>query len=660
MRKTFFYLSCVCVVLSMSFGGCGSRSSQKQNAESRVTASPSLSVQEQVTPIVPPSGTPLTPPAQTGQTPPSTVPQGTAVEPSGEPGLKLAELYGKRVLDYFLSGKFKEAAAELMLRIRQNPKDAAPYYHLGTLYLDAGLVKESIPVLEKAARLKPDDVKIAGALATAYKQIGRVNDALIIIASTAKKQAENQKAAQIILYAPSLSDISKVYYDRGLYAVEKGKFTKAVFEFKKAREYMELPQCLYYIGRIYVLQRRFRDAEESFKEAIRQDPTNPDYYVELGKIYFRSRMYNEALANFSKALQQDPNAREAYFGRGNTLYRLGNADEAKVDFKSGLSIDPSLAPYHFNWGWAYLRAGSHDKAIDEFIKTVTSNMNHTQAHLYLAVSIVDKVLHQKANPKDQKAAFISDDIPPEQLLKISASELKRALQLYPFLSKGHFYLGLYYLMQKGSDEDFQHAFLEMRQAVDLEPRNAMYHHLLGIAYSRRGLMEEAIREIRKCIRLSPKNADAYFSLGVIFVNLDKLELARSAFLKVVAMDPGNQDGYLSLASTYFALGQRENALRAVRRAVGLDPDYLNNLFEKGTEFYQKGMLNQAIEVYKTMTLYDPKSARPHYLLGLLYYVKGFDTLSLNEFNTALRLDPSQRVASVAAYIIKDLRRKKHS
>lgn len=653
MRKEKVFFLPVLLMVFLSLCGCRSRSTETvQN-----TSAPSLSVREQMPPVLSPAVTATAPPS----------PLSPAVSPvdlpaMSEQGMKLsASFNNKKLLDYFLSGNFKAASADFLMQIKQNPKDPVPYYHLGTMYLDSGSGKEAVRYLEKAMRLKPEDVKVAGALATAYKNVGRTNDALIVVAHIVKKQKEIEKAAQIILYAPTFVDSTKIFYDRGLVSLYKEQYSKAFFEFKLACEFIDLAQCSYYMGRIQSLRRQYRKAETTFSEGIRKDPTNPDFYIELGKVYFRSRMYDKAQENFSKALQQDPNAREAYFGRGNTYYRLQKPDEAKEDFKSGLAIDPSLAPYHFNWGWAYLKAGSYDKAIDEFIKTVTSNMNHMQAHLYLAIAIINKVLHEQANPKPQGVSFGVEETPPEELLKVASTELKRALQLYPFHPKAHFYLGLYHLMQKkASEEDVRSAFLELKQAVDLDPGNALYHHLLGIAYSRFGAVEEAIREIRKCVRLSPRDADAYFSLGVIFVNLDKLELARSAFLKVIALDPDNQDGHFSLASTYFAMGQRDAALREIKKAVGLDPEYLNTLFAQGAEFYKKGMLNQAIDVYKSMTGYDPKAARPHYLLGLLYYVKGFYPQSLREFNTALKLDPSQKVASVAAYIVKELRRKKTS
>lgn len=651
------------LVSAAALFGCRSKPAQTA-VDSPVTSpssSPSLSVLEQTPPgALSPSGTaaPSTVPAPPSPLSITAPPPGT----TSDQKMKLSVSFNnKKLLDYFLSGNYKAAAFELFTQIKQNPKNPVPYYHLGTLYLDAGNGKEAVRYLEKAMRLKPDDIKVAGALATAYKSVGRVNDALIVVAHIVKKQKKIEKAAQIILYAPTFVDSTKIFYDRGLLSFQKEQYGKAFFEFKRACEFIDLAQCAYYKGKIHIQQRRFREAETAFADAITKDPTNPDFYIEIGKVYFRSRMYDKALANFSQALKQDGNAREAYFGRGNTYYRLQKPDDAKTDFKAGLAIDPSLAPYHFNWGWAYLKAGSYDKAIDEFIKTVTSNMNHTQAHLYLAIAIINKVLHEQANPKPQGVNFGVEETPPEELLGVASTELKRALQLYPFQAKAHFYLGLYHLMQKkASDDNVRAAFLELKQSVDLEPGNALYHHLLGIAYSRIGAVEEAIREIRKCVRISPRDSDAYFSLGVVFVNMDKLELARSAFLKVIAIDPDNQDGHFSLASTYFAMGLRDAALKEVKKAVGLDPDYLNTLLAQGSEYYKKGMLNQAIDVYKTMTYYDPKSARPHYLLGLLYYVKGLYPQSLREFNTALKLDPSQRVASVASYIVRDLRRKKAS
>ena len=42
------------------------------------------------------------------------------------------------------------------------------------------------------------------------------------------------------------------------------------------------------------------------------------------------------------------------------------------------------------------------------------------------------------------------------------------------------------------------------------------HYNLGIAYAKKGDMENAIYKLRKAIEINPDNPDAHFALGIIY------------------------------------------------------------------------------------------------------------------------------------------------
>jgi tetratricopeptide (TPR) repeat protein len=68
------------------------------------------------------------------------------------------------------------------------------------------------------------------------------------------------------------------------------------------------------------------------------------------------------------------------------------------------------------------------------------------------------------------------------------------------------------LRAQGNTEE---AIAEVRRAIDLDPRNAMFHSNLGLALSVRGKTEEAIAESREAIKLGPRDSAAYSALGVV-------------------------------------------------------------------------------------------------------------------------------------------------
>jgi Tfp pilus assembly protein PilF len=42
------------------------------------------------------------------------------------------------------------------------------------------------------------------------------------------------------------------------------------------------------------------------------------------------------------------------------------------------------------------------------------------------------------------------------------------------------------------------------------------HYNLGIAYAKKGDMENAVYKLRKAIEINPDNLDAHFALGIIY------------------------------------------------------------------------------------------------------------------------------------------------
>lgn len=81
----------------------------------------------------------------------------------------------------------------------------------------------------------------------------------------------------------------------------------------------------------------------------------------------------------------------------------------------------------------------------------------------------------------------------------------------------------------------------IRQAIQVNPTEALAHINLGNLYDQMGKKEEAKKAYQVAISLDPKNARAHYNLGLLFFEMDKLKEAEEEFVKSLELIPNDQD-----------------------------------------------------------------------------------------------------------------------
>jgi protein involved in polysaccharide export with SLBB domain len=90
----------------------------------------------------------------------------------------------------------------------------------------------------------------------------------------------------------------------------------------------------------------YRQAMQSFQQAVTSDPQFADAYYGLGQAYFDLGQYEEAVAAFEKAIKLDPKAADGYHVLGEAYAKLkeqkrtGQANSSAVGERAGLKSDP--------------------------------------------------------------------------------------------------------------------------------------------------------------------------------------------------------------------------------------------------------------------------------------------------------------------------------
>lgn len=171
-----------------------------------------------------------------------------------------------------------------------------------------------------------------------------------------------------------------------------------------------------------------------------------------------------------------------------------------------------------------------------------------------------------------------------------------------------------------TSKNFSASLDAIKNAVELEPKNADYRIILGDIYIELNSYEKALIEYKKAILIEPeyeKNFWSLLKLGKIYNQLGRFKEALHTFQKAWELDPKNSSVLRLLGNTYFFLGKIEQAFNSYQMALLKNPE-----LEKESRFllqlsHTLYLLNRYVEAKKFITKslnLDPENTRGLQLL----------------------------------------------
>ena len=136
---------------------------------------------------------------------------------------------------------------------------------------------------------------------------------------------------------------SESWFQKGLDLEESGApLEEAVGAYRKVLELNpEAAGALVNLGTIYYRQRKFREAEQHYLEAIAADPGYPLAQFNLGNLCDEQGRTEEALDHYRRALTLNPNYADAHFNLALLCERTGDPLKAVHHWKCYLKLDTS-------------------------------------------------------------------------------------------------------------------------------------------------------------------------------------------------------------------------------------------------------------------------------------------------------------------------------
>jgi len=124
------------------------------------------------------------------------------------------------------------------------------------------------------------------------------------------------------------------------------------------------------LGRLYIVRKQFREAQQIFHRLTVQQPKNAVYWNELGITLHNQGDLSGALRCYEKSAKLDKNYGDAVNNAGTVYYERKKYSKAVRYYKKAIGIKADFAPFYLNLGYAYFGEKQYEDSIASFRKAL--------------------------------------------------------------------------------------------------------------------------------------------------------------------------------------------------------------------------------------------------------------------------------------------------
>ncbi len=171
--------------------------------------------------------------------------------------------------------------------------------------------------------------------------------------------------------------------------------------------------------------------------------------------------------------------------------------------------------------------------------------------------------------------------------------------------------------------DYPTAIALLKKAIENEDSYIECYHAyqnLGVAYSRSGKNDEAIKSFSTALSRQPAFVEAYFSRGLAYTDIGKYDSAVADFTTIITkLDTLHTKSYYSRAIAYNKLNMTDRAIADYTSAVRIDPNYGDPYVNRGNIFFAHNSFDAAIADYNVALRIDPEDGNTYLNRSIAYF-----------------------------------------
>jgi Flp pilus assembly protein TadD len=383
-------------------------------------------------------------------------------------------------------GRPERATANFERVVQLRPQAWQAWNNLGANYLALDRTADAERAFRKAVALNPNAGSAWFNLASILLRTGDRSEAFRALDRAQQADPGDAQLQQTWLHlAADIASDAGSQIDKGQYAPAYAELSLVKRPLQNTASWNNL------IGYAEFKLRKDEDARNHLQIALRKDPENEDYLLDIGEFLAAHHAFQELETFFDVGAKRMPNSRRVRFGLAISYILEDRRDDATRLLESLRFQYPDWEPAYRALGECYEDAGNWPVLL-QLGQTLETKNPETPLGWYFEGAAEERLSGQ--NGSASRAAI---------------DALKHAVALDASSSRYHFELGKVY----ANTNDLQAAIRQLKQAIRLDPDHQRAHYVLARVYQRLGESQLAKLEFRTHSGIKAQGEkDAYLAM----------------------------------------------------------------------------------------------------------------------------------------------------
>ncbi|KAH8314396.1 hypothetical protein KR059_005330 [Drosophila kikkawai] len=441
---------------------------------------------------------------------------------------------------------YTDALNSILKATRLRPHFAECFDYLGRLYpLATGDLARARKCYEKCISLNGLAEEAVDALSFIYQELG--------------EEELNETLLLNTLRHLSTDESIRLQYKLGLHFLQVKKWDNAIQCFRIAIKHDS--RCMVYwesLGDAYAARGSFNSAIRVFQKILELTPDNSYALLQIASIKTTIRMYAEAIEDFDTLLKGNPSylpglrgAAEAHMGMANSLKTQNLYGRAKQHFQLAVVHLQSafLLPDAQGMVWLWRLMAS--------VFVQTAQLPQSLANLDVAGTLAKR---------EESIAYLSrkDLLLLAQRFYLCALKLKQNTYLWYELALACYHSAIF--IPEEAKSHLETAEKVCKMAIKERGNRWQNWNLLGVInmHAEHENLPQAQHCFIQAVELERKCYTAWTNLGVLYVKLGQVRMANEAFTRAQQSSPIYANAWIGQAMVAETIGDREEAFDLFR------------------------------------------------------------------------------------------------